>query len=629
MNRKIVSVFNVEKRACKFTFKDGDSDKSHEYTDIANTIFYSQNKGMSVLKDAVQNGLIAKLGIIRAYVDERNEEEYEDIPEDVIQSGITEEQLAIAINQRLANDPFLSNIKVKELAIDPISSFILSGTLHVERVIKEIKIETVNPEDLILNRDATSLEDARIVSLRLKASAGELIEMGVSKDQIDGLTKHSEIQDYSRLAALGRDLVDHSAQTTSNANEGAAWENTELVVYESYLRTFNATTGEPILLKVVHGKNKDFIIDYEYLDEAFLPVWSWCPFPIAGRFYGLSVADVLAEEQTALTLLKRSVLDSTVSSNTKRLIVKTESLVDVQDILSNKSGGVIRVNSDNPDEALNNIVSPMPAYEIHQGTFGAVDLMDKSAERNSGSPRSGSGIDDQMLKGDKAASLVKYLTFKGEEAVAEMARDLATNVVSPLMYYLVYLHYKVQGIDIDLQELKDSASVAVALTHEERVMQADKLLSIYTQITQAKETTPEIEVLCPPEKRLELLRNAFIELLPESRAYLEDLKDPAVLEKVMSQTKTMSDNAAAETEFAQMIEKRKLDVFQNQTTSNTEIAMINAKLKELEIESKINTSEDKIDIDTYKAFTGRMKLDESMRNQDVAPINSGGDDETN
>lgn len=613
MQRKILGVFNAENKVCRFMpTEDYSSQTAEQDTAIANRLFFQDNNGIDILKQAIQTGLIAKTGVIREYIDEHFE-----TTEEVVPYGLTREQFNQAMNIRL-KEQVITNIDTDDVVDEEDTNYVV-GRFKITRSIQEVKFTAVKPEDLLIPVNAVSLETAKAISIRVPTTASDLLGMGISSDKIEQLNKYDSYASFQNNTQLGRDSLDNVGQSFGS-EATSSWETEDLDVYESFLRTVDATTGEDVLIRILHGGENGTLLFAEIVEDGLLPIFTWCPYPIAGRFYGQSVADLLSHHQTARTILMRSVLDTTASSNTRRILAKPEALEDIGDITQNKSGGTIRVKDGVP---LQEAIQPLPQYTVAAETFTAFDVLEKSAERDSGSPRSGSGVDEGMLQGQKAASLVQFLTLQGTEAVAEMAREVANKLVAPLMYRLVYRFGQVHGQEVDEMMLKRAMQVAVALTPEERTVQAEKMLAVYDKFKEYAEELPELEAMFPKQNKMKLLRDACIELIPSAREYINTVNDEETLASIANIEKVKTEEAQAEEqqkEFNNHIAQEQIDVAREKNAVEADRISHDTARHTAELKLKLTQGNDQIRVNAYKAETERKKLEDSEAEDIVEPV---------
>jgi hypothetical protein len=85
--------------------------------------------------------------------------------------------------------------------------------VKVKRVVSSgrLKVECIEPEDFLLNRQATQIENARFCAHRQDVTKSDLIEMGFDRDVVEALPV-----DRFRRHAAGKDFEDEESQAFFN-----------------------------------------------------------------------------------------------------------------------------------------------------------------------------------------------------------------------------------------------------------------------------------------------------------------------------------------------------------------------------------------------------------------------------
>ena len=163
----IIRVFTAsDQMAIYEPAKPGDEEFAKQATDYVNYVFMKDNPGYRILWDGTHDSLLLANGIIKHYWDDKEECEYTE------HSGLTEEQIAI-----LAMDQGVEIVAQKQgepqviLAPGPQGMMevpIQTFDVKVKRVITSgrVRIECINPEDFLINREAKCVEEARFVGHR-------------------------------------------------------------------------------------------------------------------------------------------------------------------------------------------------------------------------------------------------------------------------------------------------------------------------------------------------------------------------------------------------------------------------------------------------------------------------------
>ena len=137
------------------------------------------------------------------------------------------------------------------------------------------------------------------------------------------------------------------------------------------------------------------------------------------------------EDQDAATAMLRGVLDNVALTNNPRLGF-VEGQVNVDDLLNNEIGGIIRMKSAG---MLQDISVPFVAAQ----TLPAIQYMDQTIEAKTGVSRAAMGLDPDALQNTTATAA--QLTAQGGAAQIEvMARNLAEGGMRRLFKLMLQLY---------------------------------------------------------------------------------------------------------------------------------------------------------------------------------------------
>ena len=171
-------------------------------TDYCNYVFQNDNDGYSVLLSAFKDALIKKCGIVKFYWDDQSEVETYEL-ENIDDISLT----------TLTSDPRIE-IEILETVqssdnVDELGNPINSHNVRVIRTIPNgrVRIESVPPEEFLINRNARTLEDADIVAHRRYLTISELVSMGYSEDEVSSYATNETDFDFNQESvARNQDL---------------------------------------------------------------------------------------------------------------------------------------------------------------------------------------------------------------------------------------------------------------------------------------------------------------------------------------------------------------------------------------------------------------------------------------
>jgi hypothetical protein len=164
----------------------GDEEGADQATDYANWVFYKDNRGFALLHDWFKDALLEKTGTLKAYWEQKidvNEEAYR---------GLTDNELLLLMSD--GTRQIVAQETITEEVASPMGA--MQQTTHNVVVQKRInsgriQIDVVPPEELIVSKKATCVEDAPFIAHRRLATRSELIAMGFDPEQINSLPTYN------------------------------------------------------------------------------------------------------------------------------------------------------------------------------------------------------------------------------------------------------------------------------------------------------------------------------------------------------------------------------------------------------------------------------------------------------
>lgn len=505
----LMETFTADRNVCRFEAQTAeDFVPAKMATALTNYIFYRENNGSKVLHDVIHDALIAKTGIVKRYY--KNYYEYEEE---------TFEGLDEASFSMLASDPAVTIMEIAEEAVmaqvqDPqtgetvaIQQTMYSGEIARKIDKSKVCIEVIPPEDFLITPRATDENDADFCSHRTSRTRGELLSEGYDPETV---AKLQEDKDLHEDGSLGRDSVDNYRHDDADEVDD---DRKYVTIYESYLKKYRSDLKKCVYLKVLHSRST--MLDVEMVSEK--PFRYFTPFPLPHRFHGMSLADVLCDIQKTQSSLKRGVVDHTFMTNTSRFIANLSLVKNPRDLLDNRVGAVIDVNSPNPES----VVRPMPMPNLSGTVFQAIESLETEKEARSGMSRMARGMDSTVVSKQNSSDLITQFMNASNRRIMVMARNLAENFLKPLMFDLYKLAVENekqekmvqldgQFVPVNPQFLGDRTemTVAVALTPEEQAQEAQMLLSLDQQFTMNPQD-PSLGGMYGASQRHAMLSRAF------------------------------------------------------------------------------------------------------------------------
>ena len=372
-------------------------------------IIFNKQGGYSLLQDVFHDSLLSKNGIAKVYYDSQESQEIFEY------ANLTDQEMQMI---GMAQDLEI----LEHESLETVSAEGMPSMSHSVKVVKttetgEIKMESVPPEQFIIDPAASSIEDCQIVGQRMDMTVGELIEMGFDWDDVEGLDSlESDSESFERLNYDdGRDDIDPS--------------NREVLVTECYMKVDAEGSGVPQSYKFLMGGTNYKMLSFEPWDD--IPFINFCADPIPHTFFGQSIADVLFGEQDSATVVLRGILDNTALVNNPRLQV-LDGASNIDDLLNNEIGGIVRVK--NPDA-----IRPLTVPFVAADTLGALQYLDRNCEAKTGVSGASNGLDANSLKAGTSAAAANAMVSANNATLELIARNLAEGGVTKLFKRLLKL----------------------------------------------------------------------------------------------------------------------------------------------------------------------------------------------
>lgn len=368
-----------------------DEDQADLETDLTHFVFSEENHGYLNLYEAAKDALLTGVGIFKIY--------YDATPERVVEHyrGIDENQM-----QALLGDPMLEVTEIERSETDGIA-------VTAARITRngKVRVEAVPAEEFRVSDDADSLNlaEARFVAHTTRRSASDLLAEGYDPELIENASHdHLERADWR----------DYSTPDVDDSQK-------QIVVSECYTRIdINEDgVGELCKITVIGESNPSEILDIEEICE--MPFVAMSAIPMPHSFMGMSVFDRLKQVQDVKTAVLRSTLDSFYQS-VNRIKVVQEGSVNLDDLLVNRPGGIIRAKGHNAVTELGGTFFGGEALQLLQYADTQKDSRVGVSPDMAGSPA--------LINNESAHGVERMMSAK-EMLVGLMVRSIAETGIRP------------------------------------------------------------------------------------------------------------------------------------------------------------------------------------------------------
>tara|TARA_R100001443_G_scaffold21383_3_gene33662 strand:+ start:2413 stop:4596 length:2184 start_codon:yes stop_codon:yes gene_type:complete len=418
-----------------------DEEVARQASDYLNYVFNKDNDGFVALYTLFKDALIQKNGIAKIYWDtseKREQETYEKLSEDEYIMLIDEDGVEVKEHSEYADqDAITAKQKMMEQTDDPMLMQQIEDAptpmLHdcvITRIetYGKVKIETIPPEEFLIERRAKSLQDANFLAHRTTVTRTELIEAGFDADIVSRLP--SDVADKYNEEKIARH---RNLDYDFDSNSGEA-STDEITIFECYSRIDVEGDGIAKLRKItIAGTGGYEILDNELCDS--IPFVSLTPIMVPHRFFGRSVSEMTEDLQLIKSTVMRQLLDNMYLTNNNRVAVM-DGQVNLDDLLTNRPGGVVRTKG-SPGQ----VMMPMQTQTINQQAFPLLEYLDTVREQRTGITRYSQGMDADSL--NKTATGVNVILTQAQMRVELIARIFAETGVKDMftkIFELVVKH---------------------------------------------------------------------------------------------------------------------------------------------------------------------------------------------
>jgi hypothetical protein len=431
----IQRVFMSADRPVEFIPSGPEDVASMEQASVYASAKFRQSNGFKILRDVTHDALVNITGFTKAYWSEYetpkiydftnlDDAQYQAILDapgvDIIseESRPDEETIRMMQEQVDAAQAMAQQAAAMGQQIDPAQLPTMPDVLpqlHDVRVMRrnttgKLCIDTVPPEEFFVDRNARADDDFYVIGHRTEMRAADVIAMGIDEDKVLDLDVFSSVdlrdqeEEERRRYPIQRD-EDQSAEDPSMK---------KVTITEAYMRIDADGTGTPILHKFLLGGSSNRLLSFEPVDDH--PFAGWHVDPEPHTYFGRSLVELIEQDQDAATAITRSILDNVMMTNNPR-VEAVKGQVDMDDLLNNEIGGIVRVNAPG---MLRDITVPFVAGQ----TLPALQYVDQMVEMKTGVTRASMGLDPDALQSTTRAAVTATVSA-GAGQVEVMVSNLA------------------------------------------------------------------------------------------------------------------------------------------------------------------------------------------------------------
>ena len=423
----LMRIFHGSDRTVEYSpTSEEDVAAAEQATDYANFIINKDNEGFLASYSAFKDALIRKVGVLKCWWDDQTRIEAYNY------SGLDDAALAALAANPDADIIIQSSEPIGEPITDPLTGDMISPPMvhdvRVEYTYPDgrVKLEAVPPEEFLISREAKSVSEAEYVGHRRIVTVSELISMGYSEEEVEGLASAHDDMNTN----MERRTRNPSLTNEMNSRDDAAMR--KVMYVENYIRVDYDGDGVAELRKVCTAGDGNKILMNEPCTMA--PFATFCPDPEPHDMFGLSAADVVMDIQRIKSVIMRNTLDSLAMSIHPRVAV-VEGMVNIEDVMNTEVGSIIRQRAAGQ-------VQPLSMPFVGQQAFPVLQYMDQVKEARTGISKASSGLDANALQSSTATAVAATVNAAQQhiELIARIFAETGMKQLYKLVLHLITTH---------------------------------------------------------------------------------------------------------------------------------------------------------------------------------------------
>lgn len=390
-----------------------DVDFAEQATEYVNYIFNCDNPGFLILHDWFKDALLTKLGVVKAW--------WEAQPRlDKVETPIEDEMHAMFLRQR---PDYLG----EEGGI----------AYHGQQVDDgRVKVEVIPPEEFRVSPFTRKVSEAIYAAhVPTNIIRSDLIEMGFEPEVVESIPADTApASDNSiRLARY------HDERVGDDRTDSPHSSQDRIALRDEYVRLDYDGDGVAETRRIV--RVGDTILLNEEVQRS--PFATICPIPMPHKVFGLSLADLVTEDQKINTVLWRQMLDNLYKSNNPRPVLgEGGNMTDgstAETLSDNAPGAVVLVRD------LSQFRYDAVPYTA-DASLPMLEMVGNRIEEKTGISRTGQGLDTNALRksGQMTATEMAMIAGGKNARVEMMARIFAETGVKELFKLILDLVTKHQ-----------------------------------------------------------------------------------------------------------------------------------------------------------------------------------------
>lgn len=260
----------------------------------------------------------------------------------------------------------------------PMPPMLFDVTVRRKRKRGQVKLDCIAPESVYVSTRARSIDPQTIpyMGIRCRKTLSDLVAMGYAYAQVIDLRSDDQLDDLGeeRIARGNRvgSTLGADAEDASNPMMREVWYNEEYVLVDA--------DGDGIAERRAVCSVGDTILHNEIIERVPLAIIT--PKIMPHEFYGISLADDCMDLQLLKSTLWRATLNNNYLTNTPMQEAVASQLLDIDDLLNPRPGGIVRVTA-------TGTVTPLTVPFMGDSSLKLIEFLEQEVEGRTGINRYG------------------------------------------------------------------------------------------------------------------------------------------------------------------------------------------------------------------------------------------------
>lgn len=385
-----------------------DVEPARQATETVAYVVERQNKGFKLKEDMIKDGLMARLGVVKAWWEDSEDESEEEF------DG-TEEALA----SYMASNP---DVTPTEVTLDETGA-VNGATLTRKNGTSRVRVEAIPPEEFGVTSGTRRLSEADMVFHRTRKTRAELRAMGIKPDVVEELQTGTDW--LFTVDARSRSNDADPDPFGNDDNDQKAGERIEVFECFTKLSMDDEGVSKRRLWRVVVAGNK--VLEKE--EAKRIPFIIFSPLHQSHTIWAPNYAQKVIPVQNARTALTRSIIDHAVQTTVPRYTVLRNGLPKPDELTDARPGGIVNINRENA-------VQPLPQAGLNPFVFQTREILAEDKEQITGVSRLSQGLNKDAVSRQNSGEMVTDLVNLSQVRQKVVARRFAEALAE--LYLEVY-----------------------------------------------------------------------------------------------------------------------------------------------------------------------------------------------